>query len=96
MVDPLAGPCLGTSDHFFISFSVKKMYLKSCVDWPCVGEDLHNFNWSAFYNSPNPVSELNKVITSLINRRIPSKIIKQKVNDKAWFNEGCVNAFHNN
>ena len=41
------------------------------------------------------MSELNKVITSLIDRRVPSKIIKRKVNDKAWFNEDCVNAFHN-
>ena len=24
--------------------------------------------------------------------RVPSKIIKQKVNDKAWFNEDCVNS----
>ena len=43
----------------------------------------------------NPVSELNKVITSLIDRRLPSKFIRQKVNGKAWFNKDCVNAFHN-
>ena len=107
VMDPVVDPPLGNSDHSSILFSVKmgfkipnitfswKVYLKSRVDWPCVGEDLCNFNCSAVYNSPNPVSELNKVITSLINRRIPSKIIKQKVNDKAWFNEDCVNAFHN-
>ena len=39
--------------------------------------------------------ELNKVITSLIGRRVPSKIINRKANDKAWFNEDCANAFHN-
>ena len=71
------------------------MYLKPRVDWPRVCEDLRNFNWSAVYNSLNPVSELNKVITSLIDRRVPSKVIKHKVNDKALFNEDCVNAFHN-
>ena len=52
-------------------------------------------NWSATYNSLNPVSELNKVITFLIDSLVPSKVIKRKVNDKAWFNEDCVNAFHN-
>ena len=53
------------------------------------------FLFFALYNSSNPVSELNKVITSLIDSCIPSRFIKQKVNDKAWFNEDCVNAFHN-
>ena len=59
------------------------MYLKSRVDWPRVSEDLRNLNWSGVYNSSNPVSEFNKVITSLIDRRVSSKIIKRKVNDKA-------------
>ena len=47
------------------------------------------------YKSPNPVSDLNKVITSLINRRVPSKVIRRKGNDKSWFNKDCVNTFHN-
>ena len=38
---------------------------------------------------------MNKVIISLIKRRVPTKVITQKVNDKAWFNKSCVNAFHN-
>ena len=61
----------------------QNVYLKSRVDWPRVSEDLCNFNWSAVYNSLNPVSELNKAITFLIDRRVPSKVIKGKVNDKA-------------
>ena len=77
-----------------ITFS-HKVYLKSRVDWSRVSEDLQNLNWSGAYNSSNPVSELNKVIISLIDRRVPSKIIKRKVNNKAWFNEHCINAFHN-
>ena len=67
-----------------------KVYLKSRVDWPRIDEDIFNHNWSVVYNSPNSVSELNRVITFLINRRVPSKIIRRKVND----NENCVNAFH--
>ena len=47
------------------------------------------------YNSPSPVSALDKVITSLIDRQVPSKIIRQKVNNKVLFNKNCVNAFHN-
>ena len=48
------------------------------------------------YNSPNPVSELNRVITSLIDKRVPFKVIRRKVNNKAWFNENYANAFHDN
>ena len=61
----------------------QNVYLKSRVDWPRVSEDLCNFNWSAVYNSLISVSELNKVITSLIDRRVPTKIIRRKVNNKA-------------
>ena len=40
------------------------------------------------------MSGLNKLITSLIDKRLPSKVIRQEFNDKAWFNEDCVNVFH--
>ena len=70
VVDPLVDPPPGNSNHSSISFSVNmgfkipnitfshKVYLKSCVNWPRVSEDLCNFNWSMVYNSLNPVSEL--------------------------------------
>ena len=41
------------------------------------------------------MSEFNKVFTSLIMRGVPSKVIRRKKNDKAWFNEDCVIAFYN-
>ena len=89
-------PPFSNSDSFSISFTVKlgfkipniffsrKVYLKSCVDLPLVGKNL-NHNWNVVYNNPNPVSELNEVTTSLIDTRVPSKVIRRKVNDKAWF-----------
>ena len=70
-----------------------KVYLKSNVNWPQVGDDILNHSYSVVYNSLNPVSELNNVITSIIDRRVPSKVIKQKVNDKDKFNIDCENAF---
>ena len=106
-MDPLVDPLLGNYDHSSISFPVKmgfkisnitfyrKVYLRSRVNWSRVGDDLCNFNWGAVYNAPNPVSELNKKITSLINRCVPSKVIRRKVNDKVWFNKNCVDALHN-
>ena len=44
---------------------------------------------------PKFSSEFNKVITSSFDRRVLYKFIRQKVNNKAWFNEDCVNAFNN-
>ena len=44
------------------------------------------------FNSPDPIFELNMVINSMIDRHVPSKVIKH--NDRAWFNDECVNAFH--
>ena len=76
------------------SFSCK-VYLKSCIDWPRVGNGTLNHNWSAVYNSLNLDFKLNKVINSLIDSRVLSEVIRQKVNDKAWFKLDCVNAFHN-
>ena len=70
------------------------MYLKLCVDWPHFGNILYQI-LSVVYNHPNPVSVLNKLITSLIDRPVPSNVIRQRMNDKAWFNEDCVNAYHN-
>ena len=40
-----------------------------------LNEDLRNLNWSAVYNRSNPVSELNKVITSLIKGVFPPKLL---------------------
>ena len=47
-------------------------------DWPRVGDDLLNHNWNVVYNRPNLVSEFSNVITSIINRRIPAKVIRKK------------------
>ena len=106
-MDPFFDPPLDRSEHFSISISVKMgfkipnilfsrmVYLKSDVDWPHVGNDLLNHNSSVVYNSTNPVSDFNKVITYFINRRVPSKFIRRKVNDKTWFNEDSINAFQN-
>ena len=33
------------------------------------------------------------VNTCLIDRHVPSKVIRRRVNDKPWLNEVCINAF---
>ena len=106
VVDSVVKPPLGGSDHSCISFSLKlrfiipnvslsrKVYLKSRVDWPRVNSDLLNINWSQIYNSPNPAVELNNTLGSIIDRRVPTKIIRSRPSDKAWFNVDCINALN--
>ena len=59
-----------------------------------IGDNFFNYNWSIVYNSPIAVFEVSKVYTSLIGGRVPSEVIRLKVNDKVWFNKGCVEAFY--
>ena len=106
VVDATVKPPLGGSDHSCITFSLKlgfaipnvsfsrKVYLKSRVDWPRVNRDLEDINWSHIYKSPDPAIELNNILSSIIDRRVPTKTIRRRLSDKAWFNEDCVNAFN--
>ena len=104
VVDVIVDHPLGTSDHAGISFKVQtsfslpddnittKVYLKSRANWPGVASDFHDINWSRIYGSECPITELNAVLLSISERRIPSKIIRSRRRDKAWFNDDCRQA----
>ena len=47
---------------------------KSLVDWPYESDNLLKHYWIEVYYSQNSVLELNKVMSSLNNRRISSKV----------------------
>ena len=89
MVDPKIDCHLGNSDHSSISFYVKMALKIPNISFPCTvylkSRDLLNQNWTVVYNSHNPVSELNMVITFLIDKRVPSKVVRRKVNEY----DGC-------
>ena len=56
-----------------------------------IGVDL---NLSGIYRHPNITECLNDLLSSIIERIIPSKILKFRVNDKPWFNAECKLAYH--
>lgn len=97
---------IGTSDHNAISceinlqFSVpditisRHVYLKSNVNWDSVCEDVANIHWNTIFNSNEPVDVLNNSLLGILHRRVPSKIIKSRIKDKAWFNNDCRRAFN--
>ena len=60
----------------------------------CIFWSLLVVRWSDVYNDPDPVVSLNDKLTSIIRRRVPTKIIKHRIKDKPWFNDDCINAFN--
>ena len=107
VVNSVVQPPLGTSDHSGLSFKLKlthdipnlvfnrKVYLKSRIDWDSVCNDVINISWRTIYNASSPIDELNSVLDAILSRRVPTRIIKRRMRDKAWFNGACVDAFNN-
>ena len=98
------GTPIGTSDHSYVSAVVKteqtvpdvsfsrKIYMKSRADWDSIIHDLSLLNWPVIYNQEDSISYLSNIITDIIDRRIPSRVINFRKNDKAWFNNECRRA----
>ena len=100
------GGTIGSSDHSFVSASIKinqsipnvctsrKIYLKSRADWNGINSDLMNSDWCAINRHDNMVSSLTDTLTNIIGKRIPTRILKFRTKDKAWFNDDCRNAYN--
>ncbi|MEL7522543.1 MAG: endonuclease/exonuclease/phosphatase family protein, partial [Cyanobacteria bacterium J06553_1] len=100
------GGTIGSSDHCFISANIKtnqlipnvctsrKIYLKSRADWDAISRDLENADWPAINRHADMVSSLTDTFINIIDRRVPTRILKYRNKDKAWFNDNCRNAYH--
>ena len=98
------GSPVGTSDHSYVSAIIKtehavpdisfsrKIYLKSQADWDGILSDLRELYWPDIYRQVDFVASMNDGFERIIVRRIPSRVIKFRINDKAWFNEDCKRA----
>ena len=104
VVAAVVGTPIGTSDHSVISATIKieqsvpdvsfsrKIYIKSRADWQGISNDLSVVNWPHIYHQPDSVLALNDCIVQIIEKRIPSRILKFRLKDKAWFNDECRRA----
>ena len=98
------GSPIGTSDHCYVSAIIKtehavpdisfsrKIYLKSQADWDGILNDLRELDWPDIYRQVDFVASMNDGFERIIVRRIPSRVIKFRIKDKAWFNEDCKRA----
>ena len=76
-----------------ITFS-RQIYLKSRVDWSRICQDLQESTRGGVYNSPDSVNAFNDLLISIISRIVPTKIIRRRLTDEAWFDDNCINAFN--
>ena len=97
-------PPLGTSDHSTLSIKLhtdfilpnlsysRTVFLKSRINWPGINSDFADIQWRNIYNAPCPVAALNSVLVNICKTRVPSKLIKTRLKDEAWFNDECRQA----
>ena len=95
---------LGSTDHSGLSFNIqtsfpipdepisRKVFLKSRANWTGVIADFNNIVWREVLHSDSPIDSLNSVLLNISERRIPSKIIRSRRKDSAWFNDDCRRA----
>ena len=100
-IDSRVGSPIGTSDHATVCLTIKteqavpelsysrKIYLKSQADWNGALSDLNNIAWPELYKQAEPVVTLNEELVTIIERRVPSKLIYFRNSDKSWFNADC-------
>ena len=98
------GSPVGTSDLSYVSAIIKaehavpdtsfsrKIYLKSQADWDDILNDLCELDWPDIYRQVDFVAFMNDGFERIIVRRIPSRVTKFRIKDKAWFNEDCKRA----
>ena len=93
-----AGSPIGTSEHCYVSAIIttvhavpdisfsRKIYLKSQADWEGILNDFCELDWPHIYRQVDFVAFMNDGFEKIIVRRIPSRVIKFCIKDKAWFN----------
>ena len=99
------GSPIGTSDHATVCLTIKteqavpvmsysrKIYLKSRADWNGILGDLNSIAWPELYKQAEPVIRLNEELVTIIERRVPSRLIYFRNSDKAWFTADCRRAY---
>ena len=96
---------LGRSDHSLLSIAISmaqaitnlcvswRVLLKQRVNWPAVCDAIGVLPWRSIWSADNPVARLNVHLSLLVERFVPTKVIRVRNKDKPWFNDDCRLAF---
>ena len=70
-----------------------RVLLKDRVNWSAVCDAIGVLPWRSIWNADNPVQRLNVYLSLLVERFVPTKVIRVSNKDKPWFNDNCRLAF---
>ena len=63
------------------------------VNWNTICGAIRELPWRNIWLSDNPVEVLNKHLSLLVGRYVPTKVIRVRNKDKPKFNDQCRHAF---
>ena len=96
----------GSSDHSSLPAAIsmaqaipnlcvsRRVLLKHRVNWTAVCDAIGELPWRSIWSADNPVERLNVHLSLLVERVIPTKVIRERIKDKLWFNGDCRRAFY--
>ena len=96
---------IGNSDHSSLSAVIsmaqavpnlclsRKVFLKHQVNWNTVCGAIRELPWHNIWLSDNPVEVLNEHLSLLVERYVPTKVIRVRNMDKHYFDGQCRHAF---
>ena len=71
----------------------RKVFLKHQVNWNTVCGAIWELHWRYIWLYDNPVDVLNEHLSLLVERFVPTKVIRVRDKDKPWVNDQCRHAF---
>ena len=63
----------------------RKVFLKHRVNWIAVCDAIRDLPWHSIWCAVNPVEVMNQHLSLLVERFVPTKVIRVLINDKPWF-----------
>ena len=92
-------PPLGNSDHSTLSIAIsmaqtipnlcvsRRVLLKHRLNWSAVCDAIGVLPWRSISSTDNPVERLNVHLCLLVERFVPTKVIRVRNKDKPWSND---------
>ena len=70
----------------------RNVFLKHQVNWNKVCGAMQDLPWGNIWSDDNPVDVLNEHLFLLVERFVPTKIIRGATKTKPWFDDQCRHA----
>ena len=71
----------------------RKVFLKHQVNWNTVCGAIQDLPRRNLWHADNPVEVFNEHLSLLVGCYVPPKVIRERNNDKPWFDDQCRHAF---